>query len=116
MGGGAKKKSIAMAEKAQSRARAREDEEKKESAGTQKTGPKSVAIADELMKTIRKEVPKMNAVTSFTLASKYNIKLSSAKIILKELEKANLIRRACGNHRVAVYAPPSVKTEQTAAA
>jgi small subunit ribosomal protein S25e len=116
MGGGAKKKSIAMAEKAQSRARTKESEEKKESTSTQKAGPKSVAISDDLMKTLRKEVPKMNAVTSYALASKYNIKLSSAKIILKELEKANLVRKACGNHRVAVYAPPLAKTEQPAAA
>jgi small subunit ribosomal protein S25e len=118
MGGGAKKKSIAMAEKAQSRALTKEGEEKekKESAGAQKTGPRSVAISDDLMKTIKKEAPKMNAVTPYVIASKYNVKLSSAKNILRELEKANLLRKACGNHRVAVYAPPSTKAEETAAA
>ena len=118
MGGGAKKKSIAMAEKAQRRSTTKdgEEKEKKESAGTQKTGPKSVAIGDELMKTIKKEAPKMNAVTPYVIASKYNIKLSSAKTILRELEKANLLRKACGNHRVSVYAPPSKKAEETAAA
>nr|MDO8097900.1 hypothetical protein [Candidatus Njordarchaeota archaeon] len=118
MGGGAKKKSIAMAEKAQKRAVAKEgeDKEKKESTGAQKSSLKSVAIGDDLMKTIKKEAPKMNAVTPYVIASKYNMKLSSAKTVLRELEKANLLRKACGNRRVAVYAPPSAKAEETAAA
>ena len=120
MGGGAKKKSIAMAEKAQRRSVTKDGEEKdKKEATSTKTGPKSVAISDDLMKTLRKEAPKMNAVTPYAIASKYNMRLSTAKTVLKELEKANLLRKACGNHRVAVYAPPSTKAEkaeETAAA
>jgi ribosomal protein S25 len=114
MGGGAKKKSMASAEKAQARSFSKETEEKKETAGA-KTGPKSVVISEDLMKTIRKEAPKMNAVTPFAISSKYNLKLSSAKTVLRQLEKENLLRKASGSHRVAVYAPPSKKPEQAAA-
>jgi ribosomal protein S25 len=35
--------------------------------------------------------------------------------VLRQLEKENLLRKASGNHRVAVYAPPSKKPEQAAA-
>jgi small subunit ribosomal protein S25e len=111
LGGGSKKKSIAAAERAQSRAGPKEGEAKEEKKPEQKAGPKSVVVTDDIMKTIRKEAPKTGAITPYTIASKYNLKISTAKGILKELEMGNIVRRATSNRRIIVYTPIPSKTE-----
>lgn len=117
MGGGSKKKSVSMAEKAQDRQLKKEGEvkEKKESS-EQKKGPRSVVVSEDLMKTIRKEAVKMNAVTPYTLASKYGLKTSIAKEILRELASSNLLRKVTSNRRTIVYVPVQAKPGEAAAA
>ena len=117
MGGGGKRKSIAAAEKSQSRGGGKEGEGKEEKKSTeQKTGPRSVVAGEELLKTIKKEALKTPAITPFAIASKYNLKISTAKTLLKDFAAANLIRKATSNRRTIVYAPVQAKTEQAPAA
>lgn len=112
MGGGSKKKSIASAERAQSRSGSKEGEAKEEKKTTeQKTGPRSVVVTDDLMKTIKKEALKAGAITPYAIASKYNLKMSTAKGILKELAMGNLVMKAASNRRTIVYTPMPAKTE-----
>ncbi len=112
MGGGSKKKSIAAAERAQSRTGSKEGEAKEEKkASEQKAGPRSVLVTDDLMKTIKKEALKTGTITPYTIASKYNLKISTAKDILRELAEGNLVRKAASNRRTIVYTPMPAKEE-----
>jgi len=115
MGGGSKK-SIAAAEKAQSRSQGKEGDTKEEKKPEQKSGPKSVVVTEDLMKTIKKEALKAGAITPYAIASKYNLKMSTAKDVLKELSMSNLVKKATSNRRTIIYTPvsskPEVKVEQ----
>ena len=119
MGGGSKK-SIAAAERAQSRAHSKEGETKEEKKPEQKTGPRSVVVTEDLMKTIKKEALKTGAITPYAIASKYNLKMSTAKGVLKELSMGNLVKKATSNRRTIIYTPisakPEVKVEQPSGA
>jgi small subunit ribosomal protein S25e len=109
--GGGSKKSIAAAEKAQSRAQNKEGETKEEKKPEQKTGARSVVVTEDIMKTIKKEALKTGAITPYTIASKYNLKMSTAKGVLKELSMSNLVKKATSNRRTIIYTPVSAKTE-----
>jgi small subunit ribosomal protein S25e len=111
LGGGSKKKSIAAAERAQSRSGSKEGEAKEEKKSEQKTGPRSVVVTDDLMKTIKKEALKTSAITPYAIASKYNLKMSTAKDILRELATSNLVKKATSNRRTIVYTPMPAKAE-----
>lgn len=111
MGGGSKKKSIASAERAQARSGGKEGEEKEEKKPEQKAGPRSVVVTDDLMKTIKKEALKTAAITPYAIASKYNLKMSTAKGILKELATGSLLKKATSNRRTVVYIPMPSKTD-----
>jgi small subunit ribosomal protein S25e len=111
MGGGSKKKSIAASERAQSRAGSKEGEAKEEKKAEQKAGPRSVLVTDDLMKTIKKEALKTGTITPYNIASKYNLKISTAKDILRELAAGNLVRKAASNRRTIVYTPMPTKVE-----
>lgn len=111
MGGGSKKKSIAAAERAQSRSGSKEGEAKEEKKAEQKAGPRSVLVTDDLMKTIKKEALKTGTITPYTIASKYNLKISTAKDILRGLAADNLVRKAASNRRTIVYTPMPTKAE-----
>jgi small subunit ribosomal protein S25e len=114
--GGGSKKSIAAAEKAQSRAQNKEGETKEEKKPEQKTSPRSVVVTEDLMKTIKKEALKTGAITPYAIASKYNLKMSTAKGVLRELSMSNLVKKATSNRRTTIYTPistkPEVKVEQ----
>jgi small subunit ribosomal protein S25e len=118
LGGGGKKKSIAAAEKAQDRGGGKEGEgkEEKKSSTEQKTGPRSVVVNEELLKTIKKEALKTSAITPYAVASKYNLKISTAKTLLKDFAAANIIRKATSNRRTIVYTPIQAKPEGAPAA
>lgn len=117
MGGGGKK-SIAAAEKAQSRSEGKDSEakEEKKSPTEQKTGPRSVLVTEELLKTIKKEALKTSAITPYAIASKYNLKISTAKALLRDFATANLLRKAASNRRIIVYTPIQAKPEGAPAA
>jgi small subunit ribosomal protein S25e len=118
LGGGGKRKSIAAAEKSQSRGGGKEGEakEEKKSSTEQKTGPRSVIVTEELLRTIKKEALKTSAITPYAIASKYNLKISTAKVLLKDFATANLLRKATSNRRTIVYTPMQTKPEEAPAA
>ncbi len=51
------------------------------------------------------EVQKMGAITPFSMASQFNLRLSVAKDLLEDLEKKRLVRLVGGNARIRIYQP-----------
>lgn len=102
--GGAKKKSISQMEKAQRLA-----EEKAEKAKKQKIKAaiekkvRSIEIPNIEESKLITELSKLGAITPYAVASQFNIKVGTAKRLLDELEKKNLISLVGGNARLRVY-------------
>jgi len=102
--GGAKKKSMAQMEKAQSL-------QEKKTEPTKKTKGKTVAekksggmdIPDVNDSKLLTELTKIGAVTPYAVASQFNLRISVAKDLLEELERRKLIRPIGGNSRVRIY-------------
>ncbi len=51
------------------------------------------------------EVQKMSAITPFSFATQFNLRLSAAKDLLEDLEKKRLITVVGGNARIRIYQP-----------
>ena len=54
---------------------------------------------------IAKDVKKMKCITPYLVASKYGIKISLAKKVLRELAERNVIKLVDRNRRVDIYVP-----------
>jgi small subunit ribosomal protein S25e len=50
-----------------------------------------------------KDLSKMGAITPYALAAKYDLRLSVAKNVLRELERRNIIRFEEGNRRIKIF-------------
>lgn len=70
--------------------------------------------AEALVKRARNDVQKMDYITPFKLAQRYNVTVSIAKKILKKLEEEGIIVRYSGTRRSPIYVPkdklPSFKS------
>nr|MDO8043677.1 eS25 family ribosomal protein [Candidatus Baldrarchaeota archaeon] len=62
-------------------------------------------ISDDLREKLEKEIPKMKVISPTEIALRYNIKISTAKDFLEELEQKGLIKLAVKNRRVRIYVP-----------
>ncbi len=106
--GGAKKKSMAQMEKTQV-----QTDKKDEGAPSKKAKGKTVAekrprglqSPDFNDPKFLGEVQKMSAITPFSLASQFNLRLSVAKDVLEELERRRLVTLVGGNARIRIYQP-----------
>lgn len=106
--GGSKKKSMAQMEKTQ------DQTDKKDEPAQQKKG-KGKTVAEKRPRGLQApeigdakflgEVQKMGAITPYSLANQFNLRLSIAKDILDELEKRRLITVVGGNARIRIYQP-----------
>jgi ribosomal protein S25 len=52
---------------------------------------------------LHKELDQMGAITPYSVASKFDLKLSTAKSLLKKHEEKGLIERIGGNNRLSIY-------------
>ena len=106
--GGSKKKSMAQMEKTQ------DQTDKKEEPGQAKKG-KAKTVAEKRPRGLQApevsdpkflgEIQKLGAITPFSLANQFNLRLSVAKDLLEELEKRRLISVVGGNARIRIYKP-----------
>jgi ribosomal protein S25 len=105
--GGAKKKSLAQMEKQQTQ----QDTGKKPEAAPKKAKAKTVAekktagiglpnFEDEKFVG---ELSKIGALTPYSIASQFNVRLSVARDILEELERRRLVKSVGGNTRIKIY-------------
>lgn len=103
--GGRKKPSISQLEK---RARREGREKKKED---KKKVEMKLNAQGELTQVsidhIVKDIKKMKYITPYVLASRFGIKISRAKRVLRELEAKGIVKAYDKNHRTPIYIPAS---------
>ena len=97
--------------KQMARVQARRDAEKKAEKKKVKAGPSKerkqigVVSPDVKNKKIVKEIKKMNILTPYTVASRFNIRISAAKDFLEQLEQNGAVQLVSGSHNIKIYKP-----------
>lgn len=105
--GGAKKKSLAQMEKQQVQqdSGGKKPEPPKKAKGKTVSEKKTAGIGlpnlDDAKFT--SEISKMGALTPYSIATQFNVRLSVARDILEELERRRLVKSVGGNARIRVY-------------
>lgn len=66
---------------------------------------RNIIVSSELKSSIEEEVPKMKIITPTIISGKYNIRVSVANEIIKDLEKRGKIKLVEGNPRIKIYQP-----------
>lgn len=106
--GGKKKLGLKQMERAQAKQDAAEKskEKKKEKTAPQKEKKTVGVIAPDVKDAkIVAEVKKMSVLTPYAVASRFNIRISTAKDFLEQLEAAGVVRLVSGSHNIKIYAP-----------
>lgn len=106
--GGKKKLSLKQMERTQDKSD--EKEKKKEKSGPFKE-KKAAGIVppDPKNAKIVGEIKKMSVLTPFTVASRFNIRISAAKDFLEKLEEEGAVERVSGNHNIKIYKSAQLK-------
>jgi ribosomal protein S25 len=102
--GGAKKKSLAQMEKQQVQQDKKPEPVKKTKAKTvaeKKTAGIGVPNLDN--EKILGELSKIGALTPYSIATQFNVRLSVARDILEELERRRLVTSVGGNTRIKIF-------------
>jgi small subunit ribosomal protein S25e len=102
--GGAKKKSMAQMEKQQDQPDAKPEPAKKgksKSISEKKTAGISLPNLEDAK--VMGELSKIGALTPYSIATQFNVRLSVARDILEELERRRLITSVSGNARIKIY-------------
>jgi small subunit ribosomal protein S25e len=103
--GGKKKIGLKQMERMQER-KGEEKEKKKEKAGpTKERRAIGVIPPDVKNEKIVNEVKKMNVLTPYAVASRFNIRISAAKDFLEQLEQNGAVQLVSGNHNIKIYKP-----------
>ena len=104
--GGKKKVGIKQMEKSQVKEDEAKEAKKKEKAGPPKER-KSIGIMapDAKNDKIVAEIKKMNVLTPYAVATKYNIRISIAKDFLEQLEANGAVQLVSGSHNLKIYKP-----------
>jgi len=102
--GGAKKKSMAQMEKQQVQQDKKPEPAKKAKGKTvaeKKTAGIGLPNLDDAK--FVGELSKIGALTPYSIASQFNVRLSVAKDILDELERRRFVTSVSGNARIKIY-------------
>ncbi len=106
--GGKKKLSLKQMEREQDK---KDEEETKKEKKKEKAGPpkekRTLAISspDVRNEKIMSEVKKMSVLTPYSVATRFNIRISAAKDFLERLEENGTIHAVSGDHRIKIYKP-----------
>lgn len=106
--GGKKKLSLKQMEREQDK---KDEEDSKKEKKKEKAGPpkekRTLAISSPDVKNekILAEVKKMNVLTPYGVATRFNIRISAAKDFLDRLEQNGTIHVVSGDHRLKIYKP-----------
>jgi ribosomal protein S25 len=104
MGGGKKSLSLKQMEKVQSR---KDQQRKEHKSGGLTTKKKSLGITmpDLGSKKVIGELKTMKVLTPYTLASRFDLRLSVARDFLEELERRKIIEYVSGSKNLKIYKP-----------
>jgi small subunit ribosomal protein S25e len=103
--GGKKKLSLKQMERSQEK-KDEEDREKKkkEKAGAPKEKkPLGILPPDVKSEKIMGELKKMNVLTPYAVATRFNVRISAAKDFLEQLEGNGTIHLVSGSHNIKIY-------------
>ena len=106
--GGKKKLGLKQMERQQ----VKEDEEKAKEKKKEKAGaPKEkrtiigVVAPDVKNEKIVAEAKKMNVLTPYAVATRFNVRISAAKDFLEQLEKTGAVQLVSRSHNIKIYKP-----------
>jgi len=105
--GGKKKLGLKQMERMQTR----KDEEEAEKRKKEKAGPPKekrtigVIPPDAKSEKIVSEIKKLNVLTPYAVASRFNIRISVAKDFLEQLEENGAVQLVSGSHNIKIYKP-----------
>jgi len=104
--GGKKKLSLKQMERVQDK-KDEEDKKKKEKAGppTKERKPLAILPPDVKSQKILGELKKMPVLTPYTVASRFNVRMSAAKDFLEQLEESGVVQLVSGSHNIKIYKP-----------
>ena len=104
--GGKKKLGIKQMEKQQVKEDETKEAKKKEKAGMSKER-KTIGIMppDAKNEKIVSEVKKMNVLTPYAVATRFNIRISTAKDFLEQLEANGAVQLVSGSNNIKIYKP-----------
>jgi ribosomal protein S25 len=104
--GGAKKKSMAQMEKQQVQQDKKPEPAKKTKGKTPVSEGKkttSITLPNFEDEKFLGELTKIGALTPYSIATQFNVRLSVARDILEELERRRLVKAEGGNARIRIY-------------
>ena len=103
--GGAKKKSMAQAEKQQDMQSQKQDktQDKKKTTKQMEKKISGVDMSNIKEKELDAELSKMRAITPYTVATRYNLKMGIAKDLLESLERSGKIQQVAGRSNIKIY-------------
>ncbi len=104
MGGGKKRLTLKQMTRTQSR---KDPQRKERKSGRTLTEKKSLGMAlpDLNSKKVMGELKTMKALTPYTVASRFDLRLSVAKNFLEELERRRIIEYVSGGKNLKIYKP-----------
>ena len=106
MGGGKKRRSLTQMTKTQDREQSKGEDAKPSGApsGKERRTLRIVPPNPE-DKGVIKELQKMKVLTPYSVASRFNIRLSTAKDLLEELHHRGVITYVSGGRNIKIYRP-----------
>jgi len=108
--GGKKKLGLKQMERMQKK---RDEEDKAKGKKKEKAAPPKerrtigVVPPDAKNEKIVNEVKKMNVLTPYAVASRFNVRISAAKDFLEQLEQNGAVQLVSGSHKIKIYKPVS---------
>lgn len=104
--GGKKKISLRQMERKQRSGKGKKTGEKKEPRKRIGEMDRSGIVLPNLKdKNIIEEVKKIGVLTPYTVASHFNVRMSVARDLLKQLEGRRVVQMVRGNHNLRIYKP-----------
>jgi small subunit ribosomal protein S25e len=103
--GGKKKLSLKQIERSQEKKDAEDKEKKKKEKGgaPKERKPSAVVPPDAKSDKTIGELKKMHVLTPFSVATRFNVRISVAKDLLDQLQQNGTIKFVSGNHNIKIY-------------
>ena len=104
--GGKKNLNLKQMERMQDRKDEEEKEKektKKEKAGQPKEKRQLSILPPDMNDKVAGELKRMNVLTPYAVATKFNIRISAAKDFLEQLEEKGTIHLVSGSHSIKIY-------------
>jgi small subunit ribosomal protein S25e len=101
--GGKKKLSLKQMERMQLKKDEEEKKKKEKAAAPKEKKPSTIVPPDPKNEKIVGELKKMNVLTPYAVASRFNLRISAAKDFLEQLEEEGVIQLVSGSHNIKIY-------------